>query len=153
MSFTNAGPSTTSTNNTVAVVAPVSTQTNSVTPQGANAFRLLAVQKGVNVNATGDSAIMSVINASSYSVFQVVMANASISLTTAAAGVFTAAAAGGTAVVANAALSGLTGATVVSQRTVASTAVLTAQQLYVNLGTAQGAAATVDVYVYGFDLS
>lgn len=153
MSFTNAGPSTTSTANSVAVLAPQSTGTNPTNLQGQNAFRLLAVAKGVNVNATGDTAILNVINASSYSVFQVVCTNASTSLTTAAAGLFTAASAGGTAIVANAALSGLTGATVVSQRTVASTAVATAQQLYLNVGTAQGAAATMDVYVYGFDLS
>lgn len=153
MSSSNPGAATTTTGNAVAVLTPQNTATNPGTPQGANAFRLLAVAKGVNVNATGDVAIMNVINASSYSVFQVVMTNASTSLTTAAAGLFTAAAAGGTAIVANAALSGLTGATVVSQRTVASTAAATAQQLYLNAGTAQGAAATVDVYVYGFDLS
>jgi len=41
----------------------------------------------------------------------------------------------------------------VSERTVASTAVQTAQNLYVNVGTAQGAAATFDVYVYGYDLT
>jgi hypothetical protein len=41
----------------------------------------------------------------------------------------------------------------VSQRTVASTAVQTGQNLYVNVGTAQGAAATMDVFVYGYDLS
>jgi hypothetical protein len=66
---------------------------------------------------------------------------------------FTAASAGGTGIVANAALSALTGSTVVSQRTVASTAQQTGQNLYVNVGTAQGAAATMDVYVYGYDLS
>ena len=68
-------------------------------------------------------------------------------------GVFTAPSAGGTGIVANAALSALTGATVVSQRTVASTAAQTGQNLYVNVGTAQGAAATMDVFVYGYDLT
>ena len=81
------------------------------------------------------------------------MTNASISLTTAAAGLFTAPSAGGTGIVANAALSALTGPTVVSERTVASTAVQTGQNLYFNVGTAQGAAATGDVYVYGYDLT
>ena len=62
--------------------------------------------------------------------------------------------AGGTAVVANAALSAATGSTVVSQRTVASTNSLPNQQyLYWNVATAQGAAATGDVYVYGYDFS
>ena len=39
------------------------------------------------------------------------------------------------------------------QETVASTALQTGQNLYVNVGTAQGAAATMDVYVYGYDFS
>jgi hypothetical protein len=110
----------------------------------------------VSVNATGDQAIMPLINVNAYSVFQVVLCNASISLSTALAGVFTAPNAGGTAIVANAALSGLTGPTIVSQRTVASTAQVSSVvplSLYFNVGTAQGAPATVDVMIYGFDLS
>ena len=117
------------------------------------AIRLLAVATGVNVNATGDQAVLPILNSSNYSVSNVVFTNASVSLSSAAAGVFTAPSAGGTAVVANAALSALTSSSVVSQRTVASTATQSAQNLYVNVGTAQGATATVDVYVYGYDFS
>lgn len=117
------------------------------------AIRLLAVATGVNVNATGDQAILPIINSSNYSVSNVVFTNASTSLTTAYAGLFTAPSAGGTGIVANAALSALTGSTVVSQRTVASTATQSAQNLYLNVGTAQGATATMDVYVYGYDFS
>lgn len=116
------------------------------------ALRLLAVYQGVNANATGDT-VLPIVNSTSYSVSNVIFTNASISLTTAQAGVFTAPSAGGTGIVANAALSALTGSTVVSQRTVASTAAQTGQKLYVNVGTAQGAAATFDVYVYGYDFS
>jgi hypothetical protein len=116
------------------------------------AIRLLASYQGVNVNATGDT-VLPINNTSSYSISNVIFTNASVSLTTAAAGLFTAPSAGGTGIVANAALSALTGSTVVSQRTVASTAQQTGQNLYVNVGTAQGAAATMDVYVYGYDLS
>jgi hypothetical protein len=116
------------------------------------AIRLLASYQGVNVNATGDT-VLPVINTNSYGVSNVIFTNASVSLTTAAAGLFTAPAAGGTGIVANAALSAMTGSTVVSQRTVASTALQTGGNLYVNVGTAQGAAATMDVYVYGYDLS
>ena len=47
----------------------------------------------------------------------------------------------------------MTASTVVSQRTVASTASQTSANLYVNVGTAQGATATMDVYIYGYDLS
>jgi hypothetical protein len=132
---------------------PASVNTNH--PQGLvsnQAIRLLAYFQGVNVNATGDT-VLPIINSTTYSVSNVVMTNASVSLTTAAAGVFTAPAAGGTAIVSNAALTALTSSTVVSQRTVASTAAQSGQNLYVNVGTAQGAAATVDVYVYGYDFS
>ena len=117
------------------------------------AIRLLGVATGVSVNATGDQAVIAINNSTNYSVSNVVFTNASISLSTAAAGLFTAPSAGGTGIVANAALSGLTAATVVSQRTVASTAIQSAQNLYLNVGTAQGAAATMDVYVYGYDFS
>jgi hypothetical protein len=117
------------------------------------AIRLLGVATGVNVNATGDQAVINIVNASNYSVSNVIFTNASISLSSAAAGLFTAPSAGGTGIVANAALSALTGSTIVSQRTVASTATPVSQILYLNVGTAQGAAATMDVYVYGYDFS
>ena len=116
------------------------------------AIRLLASYQGVNVNAGGDT-VLPINNTSSYSVSNVVFTNASVSLTTALAGVFTAPSAGGTAIVANAALSAMTSASVVSQRTVATTAAQTSQNLYVNVGTPQGAAATMDVFVYGYDLT
>jgi hypothetical protein len=136
----NPGPATTVT------IHPQNVLTN-------QAIRLLAVATGVNVNATGDQAVLPILNSSNYSVSNVVLTNASISLSSAAAGLFTAPTAGGTGVVANAALSALTGSTVVSQRTVASTATQSAQNLYLNVGTAQGATATMDVYVYGYDFS
>jgi hypothetical protein len=135
----NPGPATTVTNH------PSNLATN-------QAIRLLASYQGVNVNATGDT-VLPILNTGSYSVSNVIFTNASTSLTTAAAGLFTAPSAGGTGIVANAALSALTGATVVSQRTVASTAAQTGQNLYINVGTAQGAAATMDVFVYGYDLT
>lgn len=115
-------------------------------------LRLLAVYKGVNANVTGDT-VLPIVNSTSYSVSNVIFTNASVNMTTAEAGVFTAPAAGGTAIVADAALSALSSASVVSQRTVASTAAQTGQKLYVNVSTAQGAAATFDVYVYGYDFS
>ena len=66
---------------------------------------------------------------------------------------FGAAAGGGAAIVADAALTGVTGATVVSQRTVAATAVTPAvrtESLFVRIGTASGVAgSTVDVVIYG----
>ena len=136
----NPGPATTVT------IHPSNLATN-------QAIRLLAVATGVNVNATGDQAVLPILNSTNYSVSNVVFTNASVSLSSAAAGLFTAPSAGGTGVVANAALSAMTSSTVVSQRTVASTAIQTGQNLYLNVGTAQGATATMDVYVYGYDFS
>jgi len=115
-------------------------------------LRLLASYQSVNCNVVADT-VLPLINASSYSISNVIFTNASTSLSTAAAGLFTAPSAGGTAIVANAALSALTAASVVSQRTVASTAAQTGQNLYFNVATAQGAAATCDVFVYGYDLT
>jgi len=132
--------------NSVTTIHPSNLATN-------QAIRLLAVATGVNVNATGDQATLQINNSTNYSISNVVFTNASTSLTTAAAGLFTAPSAGGTAIVSNAALSALTGSTVVSQRTVASTAIQSGQNLYLNVGTAQGATATMDVYVYGYDFS
>ena len=134
---------------------PGPASTTSIHPQqvGSNqAIRLLASYQSVNVNATGDT-VLPIGNTTNYSVSNVIFTNASTSLTTAAAGVFTQPAAAGTAIVANAALSAMTSSSVVSQRTVASTAVQAGQNLYVNVGTAQGAAATMDVFIYGYDLS
>ena len=137
----------------MANLGPASTQGGHPQVLATNqAVRLLASYQGVNANNVGDT-VLPLLDSSSYSVKFVVFTNASTSLTTAYAGVFTAPAAGGTAIVSNAALSALTGSTVVSERTVASTAVQTGQNLYVNVGTAQGAAATFDVYVYGYDFT
>lgn len=138
----NPGPS----SSTVANAQPVNTQ---------QAVVLLASALGVNANMTGDAAILAILpSANRYSVDRIVITNGSISLTNAAAGVFTAPAAGGTAIKANAALSGITGPTVVLQATVASTAALSqVPNLYFNFGTAQGAAATVDIYIYGYVFS
>ena len=116
------------------------------------ALRLLASFQSVNCNVLGDT-VLPILNTSSYSISNVIFTNASISLSTAAAGLFTALAAGGTGIVANAALSGLMAASVVSQRMVASTAAQAGQNLYFNVATAQGAAATCDVFVYGYDLT
>lgn len=132
---------------------PASTQTNHPSGLATNqAIRLLASYQGVNVNATGDT-VLPIQNSGRWSVSNVVFTNASIDLTTAEAGVFTAPSAGGTAIVADAALSALSSSSVVSQRTVASTAAQTGGNLYVNVSTAQGAAATMDVFVYGYDLT
>ena len=117
------------------------------------AIRLLGVATGVSVSALGDEAVIQINNSTNYSVSNVIFTNASASLSTAEAGLFTAPSAGGTAIVADAALSAMTSAAVVSQRTVATTNTQSAQNLYVNVSAVQAGTVTMDVYVYGYDLS
>ena len=135
---------------------PASSVANHPQNLGTNqALRLLASYQSVNLAATGDT-VLPVLNTSRYSVSNVIVTNASTDLsasTVPLAGVFPAPGASGTAIVANASLSALTSASVVSQRTVASTAAQTTQNLYFNVGTAASYAATVDVFVYGYDLT
>lgn len=123
---------------------------------GTNARRLLCSFRGANLNTTGDTMISPVINSASYIVTDVVFTNASISLSTALAAVNTGAAGSGNVVVANVALSGNTGPTVAIFPTVVTATKalnLSAQNMYLNVGTSQGAAATMDVFVYGYDVS
>lgn len=117
---------------------------------------------GVNANAaTSDNAVQisvpSLFNAGgSYYLEKVVLSNASVSLTTATAGVFTATGGGGTALASDQALSTLTAAALNSAgsaysmtlATGATTGALNAGTLYFRIGTAQGAAATVDARFY-----
>jgi hypothetical protein len=165
MTSVNPGPAITSNPNSQLVTTPQNQGAGinfNTTPQGSNALRLIASARGMSVGVTGDAAVLQPINAASYSVANVIVTNslvsgASGSIAAGALGVFTAANAGGTAIVANATLTGVTGNTVVSQRTVASTAAIGSNfagtgALYVNVGTAV-ANGTCDVFVYGYDLS
>lgn len=117
---------------------------------------------GVNVNsANTDTALVFDPHTSGryFVVDYIVVTNPSVSLTTATGGVFSAAAAGGTALMANIALAPLvnphdfmqTGfaaaSTVTGAITKNSTALNTT--LFFRNGTAQGAPATVDVFVFG----
>ena len=133
---------------------PGPASTTTIHPQSVTsnqAIRLLGVATGVSLSQTGDQAVIPVINTTNYSVSNVIFTNASASLSSAYAGVWTAPSKAGNNIVANAALSANTSAPVVSQATVASTNTQSSQNLYLNVGTAQ--AATVDVYVYGYDFS
>jgi hypothetical protein len=157
MPSVNPGPASTQTSNSVAVVTPQNANTNS-TPQGSNALRLLGVAKGVSGNATGDAAVMPIINSTSWLPVNMVTANGQVSgagssIATLAIGLFTAAAAGGTAIKANAALgsNSAVGSAIVTATTITALAE-TAQNIFINVGTAL-ANSTVDVYLYGYDLS
>lgn len=120
--------------------------------------RLLGVLLGANFNSTADQAIA--ISSSKYIVRTIIAVNASVSLTTAAGGIYPAAAKGGTPIVAaTQAYTALTAASKFLALTLnpaaggPTTDVETATTVYLSLTTAQGAAATADVYIFGDDLS
>ncbi len=160
MANINPGPATTSTASTVAVLTPQNILGSTVPGQGGNALRLLAVGRSVSVNGTGDTALLPIINSTSYNVSNIVVCNAQLagvsgSIATANISINTGAAVTGTSVNAAAALTTLTASNVVAQRTVVAATLLlslTAQGLYVNVGTAV-ATGSLDIFIYGYDLS
>lgn len=120
--------------------------------------RIIGILLGVNVNSAATDYPVSLIllPGCNFVVSQVMLNNASTSLTTATAGLFTATAGGGTALASDQALSGLTASTKNLNLTLAAGAATNvlnqttqANSLYFRCGTAQGAAATVDVYIWG----
>ena len=121
------------------------------------ALRVLAVLKGVSTAAAADFAVQ-INNSSLYVPVSVVVANANNngatqSVASVNLGIYTAVSKGGSAVLTAAALTSQTTPSYVtiSSATNPNTA-LSAQTVYVNISTAY-ATATVDVYVYGYDLS
>ncbi|CAB4161739.1 hypothetical protein UFOVP776_14 [uncultured Caudovirales phage] len=116
------------------------------------ALRLIASAQSVNLNAVGDT-IAPILVAGSVSVQSIIVANASTSLTTAQIAVYTGAGATGTAVKSAYAVSGNTAAAKVVVTAATSTDAVTSTPLYVRCTTAQGAAATADVFIYGYDLT
>jgi len=117
---------------------------------------LLGSLIAADFNSTADQKITIFSNPSKYIIRRIVVTNASVSLSTAAGGIYTAVSKGGTAVVAAAqAYSTLTGSTLFLDLTLntSGNANITVKSsipnLYLSLTTAQGAAATADVFVYG----
>lgn len=124
-----------------------------------DALPILGVAKAVPTDtATTDAATIDVpVNGSGYVVTAVLAYNSSGDNTLATLGVFGAAGGTGAAIVANAALGATHAAsTGVTSRTVAATATtpaVTADSLYIRVGTASGVAdSTIDVVVYGYAL-
>lgn len=114
--------------------------------------RMLGVLKGANMNSTADQPIAIILppNTTTYVIDKIIVTNASLSLTLAAGGFYTAASKGGTAIVAAAQVySALTGAAKVLNPTLAVTDKRTETTLFFALTVAQGAAATADIYVIG----
>jgi len=132
---------------------PASTVSNSPFNLSTNqALRLIASAQSVNLNAVADT-IAAVLDSGRVSVQSIIVTNASVNLTTAQLAVYSGAAATGTAVLSASALTDCTDSSVVKIFTASSTAAQTTTPLYLRCTTAQGAAATADVFVYGYDLT
>lgn len=118
-------------------------------------YGLLGSLTAVDLNvATSDNALT--VESTRYRIDKLVVDNGSISLTTATAGLFTAAGGGGTTLAADQALSALTASAKFDDLTleaVCGTDVQTAATLYFRVGTPQGAAATCNVWLFGWTLA
>lgn len=114
--------------------------------------------KSANMNVTTDNIIPITLpnGAAKFAVTSMLVTNASTSLTTAAGGVYPAVTKGGTPLVAAAQVyTALTGATSLLALTLAAAATnitYSGANLYLNLTSAQGSAATADIYVFGIPL-
>lgn len=122
-------------------------------PFGAQSIASLV---GANMNATTDQAfVFSVANGTKVKIRSILAVNPSTSLTTAAGGIYPTTAKGGTPIVAaTQAYSVLTGINLTVSLTLATIAATTlytagATAVYLALTTAQGGAATADLYMYG----
>jgi hypothetical protein len=115
-------------------------------------YGLLGSLTGVDLNVGANDNAFTILSAR-YRIDKITVENASVSLTAATAGLFTAAGGGGTTLAADQALSALTASTKFDDLTldaVTGTDVITAGTLYFRVGTAQGAAATADVHLFGW---
>ena len=138
----------------MANLGPASTQTNHPSNLATNqALRLLASAQGVNLNSVGDTVANLVNDSGNVSVQSIIVANASVDLTTAQLAVYTGPGATGTAIKTAYALSGNSTSAKVVVTAATSTDAIDVSQLYIRCTTAQGAAATADVYIYGYDLT
>jgi hypothetical protein len=132
---------------------PASTTTNHPTPLATNqALRLIASAQGVNLNSVADTVAPILVNGR-VSVQSIIVTNASVSLDAAYLAVYTGPGATGTAVKTTYALSGNTTAAKVVVTAATSTDAVTGTPLYIRNTTVQGAAATADVFIYGYDLT
>ena len=133
---------------------PASSTTNHPSNLATNqALRLLASAQTVNLNAVGDT-VAKLLNDSGFvSVQSIIVANASIDLTTAQLAVYTGPGATGTAVKSAYALTGNSTSAKVVVTAATSTDAIDVSELYIRCTTAQGAAATANVFIYGYDLT
>jgi hypothetical protein len=132
---------------------PASTTTNHPTGLATNqALRLIASAQGVNLNLVADTVAPILVNGR-VSVQSIIVTNASVDLTAAQLAVYTGPGATGTAVKSAYALTGNTTAAKVVVTAATSTDAITGTPLYIRNTTVQNAAATADVFIYGYDLT
>lgn len=119
--------------------------------------RLLGRLTGANMNVTTDQAIPIAASVTKFLITGIYVTNASLSLTLAAGGFYSGAGKGGTVLVAAVQVySALTAAGILLQATLAAGATGNAfaqSSIFFSLTTAQGSAATADIYVFGVDLT
>lgn len=115
-------------------------------------YGLIGFLKAANFNSTSDQAIKMM--PARYKVTEIFVDNSSANLTLAAGGIYDTPSKGGNAIVAAAqvysALSGAGKSLLLTLAAIAGTDTFTAATLYLSLTTAQGGAATADVYIYGY---
>jgi hypothetical protein len=133
---------------------PAVTNTNHPSNLATNqALRLLASAQSVNLNAVADTAATLLNDSGNVSVQSIIVANASVDLTTAQLAVYSGPGATGTAIKTAYALTGNSTSAKVVVTAATSTDAVDVSQLFIRCTTAQGAAATADVFIYGYDLT
>jgi len=113
-------------------------------------YVLLGQVTGANFNQVADVQIPLIDTPTKFRVRAVCLTNASTNPTTARFGIFSGTAGSGTTIVNASTTPSLATAATLQDLTVTETTSITGTgSIYLNLTTAQGAAATVDIYVYG----
>lgn len=110
---------------------------------------------GVNLNSVADTAITLPNGARNYIITDMIVTNASATLagSSATVGLYSAASAGGEALVTPATATALTSASKFVKRTIAQDDLVNAGTVYVRVGVAHGSAMTADVYLYGYAIA
>lgn len=157
----NPGPSSVVTVNTGLAQQPFNLPQSAAFPMTTNALRCIAESRATPLSALGDIAIP-VNNSSLFVPATVVVSNglvngASATVAAASLGIFTGAGSTGTTIRTAGVLTGQTSttvATVAASATVATAIPITTAtpNIFINIGTAV-AGGTVDIFVYGYDLS
>jgi hypothetical protein len=135
--------------------------TNSAHPSNVTTdqtLRLLGSAKGVNANAVGYTPFQ-INNSNNYTPTQLIIANANnggaaVTASSTVLSITTAGSTAGTSIFSGVTATNNTSILGITTSAIASpTTAYTGQNLYVDVTTAAGVAATVDIYVYGIDFS